>query len=109
MTDRAALVSPGRTGVDVRRLMYQTLICLIVARDCGRHQPGRFASPVDAQLFQRPPDALVHGVRADAEPDGDFLAAVMLVDEQETIDLALAEARNARRGIAPVDHIISLA
>jgi hypothetical protein len=109
MTDRAALVSLCRTVVDVRRLMYQTLICLVVGMDGRANQPRRLASPLYAQLFQGAADPLVHGMRADAQPGRDFLAAVMLVDKQEAVDLALTEACDTRHRIDPAVHIFSLA
>jgi hypothetical protein len=74
--------------------MYQTLICRIVGRDCIRDQTRGLAAPLDAQLLQRAPDALVDGMGTYAEADRDFLAAVMPVNQQQAFNLTLAEAGN---------------
>jgi hypothetical protein len=89
--------------------MYQTLICWIARLDRRRDQPCRFAPPLDTELFQRTANALVHRMWTDAQADRDFLAAVVLVHEQEAVDLSLAQARNAQRGIIHVSFSFSLA
>ena len=45
------------------------------------------------------PDTLVNGMRTDSEADGDLLAAVVSVDQQQAFDLSLAEASNGRSGV----------
>jgi hypothetical protein len=109
MTDRALWVSRSRTGVDVRRLMYQTLICFAVVLNRSGDDPGRFAAPVDAKLFKSASDALVNRVRADPKANSDFLAAVVLVYQQKAFDLPLAETRHEGRRILHVRFTFSLA
>src|SRR6187551_1906818 len=91
--DRAALLSGWKECVDVRRLMYQTLICRI-DRQGGDDQPCRFAAPIHPQLVESAANSLVDGVRADPELCGNFLAVVMLVDQQQAFDLPRAKPRH---------------
>jgi hypothetical protein len=55
--------------LNVRRLMYQPLIR---AGGMSHHASG-LRPPVDSKSVQRPANALVHGVRGNAEFLGDFL------------------------------------
>ncbi|MEO7601899.1 MAG: hypothetical protein ABIS39_01345 [Sphingomicrobium sp.] len=84
----------GMAGVgrrlNVRRLMYQTLIWAAVARDNAR----RLGPPLHAKDVQGLADALVDGVRGDSELVRDFLGREVLVDQQEAVELARAEPRN---------------
>jgi hypothetical protein len=97
--DRAVFVSWLDVGVDVRRLMYQTLICRILGRDRVRDHARSLAAALDSELLQGTPDTLVNGMRTDSEADGDLLAAVVSVDQQQAFDLSLAEASNGRSGV----------
>jgi hypothetical protein len=101
IANRTFLVTGQYGGVDVRRLMYQSLICGIVQWQSRGNHPGRLAATVDAQLFERAADSLVDGMRANAQPGGNFLAAVVKVDKQEDFDLARAEPGDWRFGICP--------
>jgi len=58
MTDRAVWVAGARRGLNVRRLMYQTLIWPAVAGD----EPRGLRAAFDAEDMERLPDALVHSV-----------------------------------------------
>ena len=77
----------GRVRLNVRRLMYQTLICGTVAGD----DPRRLGAPRDTEDLERLADALVDGVRGDSKLAGDFLRREVLVDEEQAIELALAQ------------------
>jgi hypothetical protein len=81
IANRTLKVSGQHGGVDVRRLMYQSLICRIVLRQSRRNHPCSLAPAIDAQLIECAADSLVDGVRADSQPRGNFLAAVVKVDE----------------------------
>ena len=69
----------GRVCLNVRRLMYQPLICRAMAGD----DPRRLAAPFDAEDLERLANALVDGVRRNAEFAGDFLGGEVLVDQQK--------------------------
>ena len=69
--------------LNVRRLMYQTLIWPAVLGDQAR----RLRAALDAKDLQRLADALVDGVRRNVELGGDFLGAEVLVDKPEAIEL----------------------
>ena len=94
--DRALFLSGLEVSVDVRRLMYQTLICRILGRDGVGHQACGLSAAVYSKFFQSPANALIDGVRADAEANRDFLAAVVPVDQKQAFDLSLGEASNGR-------------
>jgi hypothetical protein len=80
-----------RFGVDVRRLMYQPLICRGERR--GRrllsaqppvidvHHPRRFAAAGDAKGADCPPDTLIDGMAGDAELGGNLLGTEVTIDE----------------------------
>ena len=69
--------------------MYQTLICRIVRRERGCNQSCRLSAPFYAQLVECSANALVDGMGADSQPGCDFLAVVMLVNQQQAFDLAV--------------------
>jgi hypothetical protein len=89
--------------------MYQPLICRVRRRKRLGHHACGFAAALDAKLFQRSANALVDRMRADAELVGDFLAAVVPVDEQQAVDLALAEAGHGGCRIYLACRLIGLA
>jgi hypothetical protein len=91
MTDRGLGVARLGLAVNVRRLMYQPLICLLVAAD----DPRRLGAALDAEDRERLADALVDGVRRDMELGGDFLGREMLVDEQQAVELPRAQPCDA--------------
>jgi hypothetical protein len=90
-TDRTTGVAFGAAALNVRRLMYQTLICAMDLRDHAR----RLGTALDPEDMQGPAYALIDRMRRYAELDRDFLGGQMLVDKQQGIELALAESGNA--------------
>jgi hypothetical protein len=90
MTDRGLWVARLGLGGNVRRLMYQSLIWLLVAGD----DPRRLRAPLDSEDCERLADALIDGVRRDVELPGDFLGRQMLVDEQQAIELSGRQPRD---------------
>jgi hypothetical protein len=99
MTDRGHWLAAIRVGLNMRRLMYQTLMCGgaglgapgVVLGD----QAGCLRAAFDAENVQRAADALIDGVRRDVELGGDFLGVEVLVDQAQAIELARREAGNA--------------
>ena len=91
IANRALLVTGQHGGVDVRRLMYQSLICRISWRQSRSDHPRGLTPALDAKLFERAADPLVDGVRADSQPRRNFLAAVVKVDQQKSFDLTRAK------------------
>jgi hypothetical protein len=73
-------------GLNVRRLMYQTLIWAAVSRDQARC----LRPPGNAKDCNRLADPLIDRVRGDIELGGDFLGRQELVDQPKAIELALA-------------------
>jgi hypothetical protein len=73
--------------------MYQPLIWSVHLRD----EAGRLAAALDSEKVQSAADALVDGVRGNTEFDGNLLGREMLVDEQEAIELRLAQPRHIPR------------
>jgi hypothetical protein len=73
--------------------MYQSLIWVSVTRD----DPRRLSTSFDSEDLECLANALVYGVRRNAELNRDFLRIEMLVDEEETVELALAQASDALR------------
>jgi hypothetical protein len=63
MTDRGFWVAGLSIFVNVRRLMYQSLIWVFELGD----DPCRLRAPLDAEDGQRLADALVNGVRRDVQ------------------------------------------
>lgn len=89
--------------------MYQTLICGIVERNSRGNQSRRLAATFHAKLFQRDADALIDGVGADPQLGRDFLAVVMLVNQQQAFDLAIAQPCDRRSRVDPGRAVVSLA
>jgi hypothetical protein len=85
-TDRVAGLAPWSATLNVRRLMYQSLIWPAHLR----HQACRLGAAVDPKNLESAPNPLIDRVRGNAELDGDFLGREMLVDEQQAIQLPLA-------------------
>src|SRR5438128_1970571 len=84
-------------ALNVRRLMYQPLIFPAVAGD----DAGGLAAALDSQRVNGAADALVDGMRRDAELGGDLLRRQMLVDEAQAIELSRRESRDP-----PGHHIV---
>jgi len=94
IADRAALFARRDPCLNVRRLMYQSLIWLGVVG----HEPGRLRTASDAESLERLPDALVDGMRGDSQLDRNFLRRQMLSDEAQAIELPLCQPCHAIRG-----------
>lgn len=75
----------------------------------GGYQARSLPAAFYAKLVQRPADALVDGVGAYPQLCSDFLAVVMLVNQQQALDLAIAESCDGRSRIDPGRAIVSLA
>src|SRR5690348_4703140 len=90
MPDRGVWLAAGEPAVDVRRLMYQSLIWLGKLRDDARG----LLPAVHAKDAERLPDPLVHGVRGNVELGRDFLRRQMLVHEAQAVELPRAQARD---------------
>ena len=91
-TDRAAGVALAAAALNVRRLMYQSLIWFVNVRDHSRGMRPAF----DAQDVQGSANTLVDSVRRDAELDRNLLRGQMLVDQEQAIELALAKLGDTR-------------
>jgi hypothetical protein len=68
-TDRTAGMARGCAALNVRRLMYQSLIWA----ECLSYHAGGLRAALDAEEMKRAADALVDGMRRNAQLDGDFL------------------------------------
>jgi hypothetical protein len=78
--------------LNVRRLMYQTLIWPAVLGD----EAGCLRAALDAERVKRLADALVDRVGGDVELAGDLFRRQVLVDEAQAIELALCQLGNLR-------------
>jgi hypothetical protein len=95
MTDRVIGVAGSGDRLNVRRLMYQSLIWPAVLRD----EPRRLRAPIDAENLQRLADALVDGVRRNIELARDFFGRQMLVDEAKAIELPRGQPGDPLLGV----------
>jgi hypothetical protein len=93
MTDRGLGLAVDAAKLNVRRLMYQSLIWSGILRDNARGLRPAF----DPEDVKRAADALVDGMRRNAQLDGDFLGRRMLVDEPQAIELSGAQSCHAGR------------
>ena len=84
MTDRGHWLDGPGVGLNIRRLMYQTLIWAAVLRN----EAGGLAAALDAEDVERAADALIDGVRRDVQLGRDFLRRQMLIDQPEAVELA---------------------
>jgi hypothetical protein len=84
MTDRGFWVAGMGGGLNVRRLMYQSLIWTSVLRDDARG----LGAPFDTKDSKGLANALVDRVRRDVELGRDFLGGQKLVDEAKAVELA---------------------
>ena len=91
MTDRGVWFVRPSPRLNVRRLMYQSLIWPFVAGNDSRGLRASF----NAEDLERLTDALVDRVRRNVELGRDFLRIEVLVDEEEAVELTLAEPRHA--------------
>ena len=82
-----------RLPLNVRWLMYQTLIFAAVTSDDARGLAAAF----DAKDMERAADALVDGVRRDVEVGRDLLRRQMIVHQPQAVELAGRQPRDAQR------------
>jgi hypothetical protein len=80
-------------GGNVRRLMYQSLIFVVILLDDAR----RLRPALDREDVERLADALVDGVRRNPELGGDLFGIEVLGDEPQAIELTACQASDARR------------
>ena len=78
--------------------MYQPLIWPLVAGD----DAGGLSPALNPKGLKGAADALVDGVRRDMELSGDFLRGKMLIDQQQTVQLATRESCDPLRHCRPV-------
>src|SRR6476469_1376026 len=83
MTDRVLWLAGLVVGWNVRRLMYQPLIWLVVLSNDQR----RLRAAFDAEGRDRLADALVDRVRGNPQLAGDLFRIQMLVDEPQAVEL----------------------
>jgi hypothetical protein len=95
IADRAFLLAPVARSLNVRRLMYQSLIWFAVLSNDAR----RLRSPADAERLQGLANALIDRVRRDSELDRNFLGRQMLIDQPEAVELPLRQSGHAIRNI----------
>jgi hypothetical protein len=91
MTDRGSWLEANPVGLNIRRLMYQTLMWARVeaesARRVARDHAGGLSAPLDAEDVQGAANALVDGMRGNVELGGDFLGRKMLLNQAQAIEL----------------------
>jgi hypothetical protein len=92
-TDRLVRFGGKPIRVDVRRLMYQSLICadFIQASD----DPGRVPAPIDPEDANGAADPLIYGVWRNAQSSSDFLAVEVLGDKLENLNLSVTQPSDA--------------
>ena len=96
------LGGPLRLPLNVRRLMYQSLIFAAVTGDDARG----LAAALDAEDMERAADALVDGVRRNVELGRDFLRGQMVVRPAAGSRVGrLSAARRAARSPRPVHSL----
>jgi hypothetical protein len=83
LADRAFWVPFEQCRLNMRRLMYQTLIWPAHLRDESR----RLGPALHLQDLESAADTLVDGVGGDVQLDRNFFRRQMLVDEPKTIQL----------------------
>jgi len=93
IANRGFWVTSGTVRLNVRRLMYQTLIWPAELRDDARG----LGAAVNTEDMKRLSNPLVDGVRRYPELCGDFLGTQMLIDKAQAIELARREPSNAIR------------
>ena len=72
MTDRPLVMVGSRDRGQIRRLMYQALICGI-GRPPFDDNPRRLAATLNAEDVEGAADALINGMGGDAELSGNLL------------------------------------
>ena len=83
-TDRPVGMTAGVLALNVRRLMYQSLIWAAVLGNEAR----RLAAALDAQDMERAANALVDRARRNSQLGRDLLRGVVRVDQPQAVELA---------------------
>jgi hypothetical protein len=91
LTDRGLWVAVENPRLNVRRLMYQTLIWSAALR----HDARGLGAAVDSQDMEGLADPLVDGVAGDVELARDLLGREVFVDELQAVELPRAQACDA--------------
>lgn len=94
----------ARHCLNVRRLMYQSLIWSAVLRD----HPCGLAAPLNLEDRQGLANTLVDCVRRDLQPGGDLFRTQVLINKAQTVELTGRELCHARRHFVPLDIIEGL-
>ena len=93
MTDRGSWLACTGVPLNVRRLMYQSLIWPLVAGDDPRSLRAALYSKDSEGL----PNSLIDCVRRDMKLGRDFLGAEVLIDKAQAIELTGRQACDALR------------
>jgi len=93
MTDRGFWLAGTGLLLNVRRLMYQSLIWSLMAG----YDPRRLRTAFYPEDSKGLSNALVDGVRGDVKLRRDFLGTEVLVDEAQAIELTGRQACDALR------------
>jgi hypothetical protein len=96
ITDRGLWFGRFGRSLNVRRLMYQTLIWPVVAG----HDARSLGPPFNAEDLERLTHALVDGMRRNPQLGGNLFGRQVLVDKAKAIELPLRQSRHA-----PLDGI----
>jgi hypothetical protein len=92
ITGRVGLLVACLAALNVRRLMYQSLIWRTVTSD----EPCRVLASIHSQDLKGLPNPLIDRVMRNPELCGDFLGIEMLVNEMKTVELSPAQALDSR-------------
>ena len=90
-SDRPIGMTAPLGWLNMRRLMYQTLIWTAVASD----EAGGMGATLHAKDLEGSADALIDGMWRNSELGRDFFGGQVLIDEAQAIQLTLTQPRNA--------------
>jgi len=96
--DRAPWVAGFRKCLNVRRLMYQTLIWSAVLGD----EASSLSAALDAERMKRLADALINRVRRDSQLARNLLGIEVLIDQPKAVELPFGQLRDPR-----ADHVFA--
>ncbi|MEO6225612.1 MAG: hypothetical protein ABIO80_07160 [Sphingomicrobium sp.] len=108
MTDRGFWMTAGRAGLNVRWLMYQSLIRAAVFGD----DPGGLRPPFDTKDLESLANALVDSVGGNIEPRRNLFGQQVLIDQPQAIELTGSQPFDprghcvgVRRALRPIFRI----
>jgi hypothetical protein len=81
MTDRGLWVAGRRLWLNVRRLMYQMLICAWLCRRMLRDEPGCVGTPLNPEGGQRLAYPLIDRMGRNVQLRSDLFGTQMLIDQ----------------------------